>query len=608
MNFVSAFPFCLPPHRHPSALLVQSLSLLAPNLYYRQPQPQSQLQQQPLSAGRVADAVAPLGLDPVAVIAAAASTSTGTGAGPTPVDPCEPDTTLAVAVAIAAALVALCLLFFFAYIARCLARITPMYGRRRGYGHAHSSCDGDPESSPFLVSSSSAPLLAPVSSRSSLVPSLISSLVPSPPSKTPPTDPPLIIPPGTRITEFMGEGSANVVVRIEIPQSCSPQTRRQFQGKLLRLQKASKHPENRPYPYATQHAYFQDHIVPLFPKANDLISHELVLLDRNNNIINQAHALLDLMDQVSSNVQHSRNQHPPTPEMLHESAALIHPDVLPEEQRERLGHSKIKRRNKQFIGSKLAYVEYGLLVEDMSINHDEDGILVEIKPKWLLQSTSAPPASARCRNCAIELHRARQGRLKQSRPKPCPLLLMSDNWRHRREFMAQMLVAVEPDEWYMEPLMRWAGGVPSSGPESKSRSGLGPGPNPLLLLLRDLQGQLDRKGPLCATEEDNAGFPLAMTMRDCSVFIRVVRKAIRGLSGEDSSGSSGAPVSPAEYSISVSAKIGDLDMKNAGAKLSYWKRTELELLHDDAYTDEDYQLKHRCGLYFSTPQAGLERS
>ncbi|KAL5598874.1 hypothetical protein BROUX41_003805 [Berkeleyomyces rouxiae] len=551
---VSAFPFCLP-HHPPSALLLQSLSLLAPNLYYRQ---------------------APGG----AAVADAGNTSPAAGALPAPAGlqspagtACELDTAVVVvAVAAAAALFFFVLVLVFVALGR-LALL--MYDRR-------SSCRGAAleaaEACPSLASPRASPVPSP---RAALRPPLSTVSTISSISSVPALAPAdlIVIPPGTRITEFIGEGSANVVVRIQIPESCSPQTKRRFQGKLLRLQKASKHPENRPYPYVTQHAHFRDRIVPLFPNPDDLVSHELVQLDRNNSIIDQVHVLLDLMDQVSTNVQHSRNQHPPTPEMLHESTGIIHPEVLPLEWRERVGHAMIKRRHKQFIGSKLAYVEHGLLVEDMSINDNEDGILVEIKPKWLLQSASAPAASARCRNCAIELRRARQGRLKQTRPKPCPLLLMSDNWRHRREFMAQVLVAVEPDEWYIAPLLRWAGGTPATA-----------APNRLLALLRDLQARLDQKGPLLATE-DSAAFPLAMTMRDCSVFIRVVRTAAAATdAGAD------------EYS--VSAKIGDLDMKNASAKLGYWKRTEMELLSDDAYTDEDYQLKHQCGLHFSAPAPG----
>ena len=45
-----------------------------------------------------------------------------------------------------------------------------------------------------------------------------------------------------------------------------------------------------------------------------------------------------------------------------------------------------------------------MLIADMSPRTDQEK-LVEFKPKWLLQSPSAPPRSSKCRTCALKAMR-----------------------------------------------------------------------------------------------------------------------------------------------------------------------------------------------------------
>jgi len=118
--------------------------------------------------------------------------------------------------------------------------------------------------------------------------------------------------------------------------------------------------------------------------------------------------------------------------------------------------------------------------------------------------------------------------------------------------MATILQEEELGQWYVDPLRKWFRGNTGSKPKR------------LLVHLRKLQELLDKTGPLGASADDEK-FQLAMTLRDCSVFLRVFKR-------------------PDQSLPKVIAKLADLDKKNAAAKMSYWRRTERELVLDGAYT------------------------
>lgn len=177
--------------------------------------------------------------------------------------------------------------------------------------------------------------------------------------------------------------------------------------------------------------------------------------------------------------------------------------------------------------------------------------MIEIKPKWLFQSPSAPHAALRCRTCAVRLHRRLRDPAYDAADLPCPLLMASDDWEDRSSFVSALLPEHEQSAWYVAALARWFKATPT-----QSR------PKRLIAHLRGVQQALDAKGPLVADALDE-DFRLAMTLRDCSIFLRVLRRQ-----GQ-------AP--------KVVAKIADLDKKNSAAKSAYWRRTEAELVHGGAY-------------------------
>lgn len=187
------------------------------------------------------------------------------------------------------------------------------------------------------------------------------------------------------------------------------------------------------------------------------------------------------------------------------------------------------------------------------LKDEKDGVMIEIKPKWLFQSPSAPHAALRCRTCAVRLHRRLRDPTYDAADLPCPLIMASDDWEDRSSFVSALLPPEEQDAWYVPALARWFKATPAQS-----------GPKRLIAQLRGVQQLLDTKGPLLAdsTDED---FRLAMTLRDCSIFLRVLKRGGR-------------------RGPKVVAKIADLDKKNSGAKSAYWRRTEAEMVRGGAYT------------------------
>lgn len=83
--------------------------------------------------------------------------------------------------------------------------------------------------------------------------------------------------------------------------------------------------------------------------------------------------------------------------------------------------------------------------------------------------------------------------------------------------------------------------------------------------LRDAQVKNDPDGPLKADASRDPRFQLAMTLRDCTCFIRI----------------------PADAGEPVEAKLGDLDKKNGEAKLGYWQSMERRLAEEGYYEGKE---------------------
>ena len=157
-------------------------------------------------------------------------------------------------------------------------------------------------------------------------------------------------------------------------------------------------------------------------------------------------------------------------------------------------------RPKKRHGSYLClHEQFGLLITDMTTTGDPGASLAELKPKWLTQSPSAPTTAHRCRTCALREMKNRESQLlglKEQRSF-CPLDLVSEEY---------------------ENVLRATGLI--KGCTDRSRLALILYRNPTLQRLQSLQKterDVGLQGPAAQSRE----MSLAMTLRDCTMFIKV---------------------------------------------------------------------------------------
>ncbi|KAF2438518.1 hypothetical protein P171DRAFT_436984 [Karstenula rhodostoma CBS 690.94] len=206
--------------------------------------------------------------------------------------------------------------------------------------------------------------------------------------------------------------------------------------------------------------------------------------------------------------------------------------------------------------------ERGILLPDMS-SVPGSVTTIEIKPKWLLQSPNAPRDAYRCRTCALQT--SRQSEKPYEGPWICPLALVAGNKAAIEPYIRYRSLRTlneRPDKNVMQPPSNDA--VEAIVQRAVPYLITGPG-HKILQHIRYLQGQLDPEGVLCrpmsSKKEDR--LRLAMTLRDCSLFIRIPW---------------------ADQNAPIDAKLGDLDFKSPG-KMRDWFKKEEGLLHGGWYVN-----------------------
>lgn len=217
---------------------------------------------------------------------------------------------------------------------------------------------------------------------------------------------------------------------------------------------------------------------------------------------------------------------------------------------------------------------FGLLITDMTA--DKGSTLAELKPKWLNQSPSAPPTAHRCRTCALREMKNHASLLTAKEQRSfCPLDLVSEQY---------------------ENVLRATGLI--KGCTDRSRLAHILYRNPTLLRLQSLQ-KTEREvgflGPLAQSRE----MSLAMTLRDCTMFVRVSIPAASALIAQETD----LKQIPHDEGSPVEIRLGDLDLKTgAGGKAGYWRDLEAQLIEQDWYRGSN------CGTDPSECALHLQRS
>lgn len=212
-------------------------------------------------------------------------------------------------------------------------------------------------------------------------------------------------------------------------------------------------------------------------------------------------------------------------------------------------HERESQRRDDFVGSQVEDVTYGMLVDDMRSTGDGD-IIREFKPKWLAQSPNAPETAIRCRNCAREaLRNVEKGKRK---PIFCPLNFLASTTEQSVRVLRyfDLPTSFAPGLSQTKDCYQWLGA------------------ENVLQILRANQVRLDRGGPLNVSAHD-AAFQVAMTLRDCTVYLKI----------------------PKEPGQGVTAKLGDLDKKNWDIKLDYWRAMEQNLIDGGFYEAKETPLQ-----------------
>ena len=157
-------------------------------------------------------------------------------------------------------------------------------------------------------------------------------------------------------------------------------------------------------------------------------------------------------------------------------------------------------RKERRAGTYLAEDEpHGTLITSML--YDNKRASCDFKPKWLIQSPSAPEGSKRCRTCAMQAKHKKANDFHAF----CPLALINNDGGLLETHLAGALIKMRGSPISMFDQVSHA--IPFfRGP-------------PMLHRLKELQGANDNEGPLNA-ELGSEKYRLAMTLRDCTMFMK----------------------------------------------------------------------------------------
>ncbi|KAI5307898.1 Inositol-pentakisphosphate 2-kinase [Ascosphaera atra] len=355
----------------------------------------------------------------------------------------------------------------------------------------------------------------------------------------------LTLPPHVNL-QFVAEGNANAIFRLVFPEEDRHSgLASQFAGKLLRLRKdRPRHNSSAETIWA-----FDEHIKPLF-ETSEVVGQTLVKL--TDDCIKKGN------------------------EQLHAA--------------EKEGTRSPKR-----YGIYLAREQLGILVEEVKAALEDSRklpsqLFIELKPKWLLQSPSAPALATRCRTCALREMREHDSLQRACKAKQvhdagqcvqpvhhfCPLDLVSDDYKDVKRAARVLALSHGYESVFSHEMLALA----------LYR-------HPLLMKLRSLQECYNTVclDDFCDDEAvDAVKRGVSMTLRDCTMFFslntRGLPHALPLMNGDACDDN----LSGLLESIHgrTEAKLCDLDFKDgSGGKLGYWRDIEARLGCEGWYEDRN---------------------
>lgn len=304
---------------------------------------------------------------------------------------------------------------------------------------------------------------------------------------------------------YLAEGAAHIVYRISF-EGTSALSHHYLVGRLFRFRKSIPSA----VPCAQTVSNFHDRIAPLFPE-NSLVDLELHhVLDQNA-----------LVTELNSALR----------------------------QREADGTRPARRQ-----GVYLTPAEeepHDILVTDMSPQRPDER-LAEFKPKWLVQSPSAPIGARRCRTCALREMRTEDERQTgdnhtgRGHADFCPFDLLSTDDDVLEDIVRSLSLSDESARTYVSTFKTQI--------------------QPLLIRLRDLQAEYNNVSLQAFQTGLDLDFSVSMALRDCSVFVKSRRSEFGW--GE--------------------VRLADLDLKSsAGGKLGKWAGMERRLIEEGWYAGNE---------------------
>ncbi|OHE92352.1 inositol-pentakisphosphate 2-kinase [Colletotrichum orchidophilum] len=324
---------------------------------------------------------------------------------------------------------------------------------------------------------------------------------------------------------YVGEGAANVLF---IPFLYAKHARQDKKDRteddlltkyLLRVPKQPKDGDKPFYPPLEQWEYFWNTIAPLFTYRADMLA-DMKFAFLPKDAVKHMQNVLDALNKAPAGA---------------------------------------KQRPAKFRDNKVMNQATACLIESMRARSSDERV-VEFKPKWLAQSPSAPKTANTCRCCALAAKKFTDSKDAGSGPRyyPCPLWLDPQRVAPKgKEEVRQKALA---------SLFQYS--ISGDNKHAATLYGLLEKTS-ILTLLKKHQTQKDPRGPLNASKDDE-GFSIAMTLRDCSLYMRYrVEKD-----------------GPGETVVadSFEAKLADLDKKNVSWKFKEWQDKERALIDEGWYT------------------------